>query len=187
MPAANIRTRGRPAAEIEAEVSRELTKEDLADLDMPRPAIAPLKTLRDKHHTLARYMAQGFSDSDISSYTGYSSSRLSVLRTDPAFAELVNHYRVNREDAQRRLDERLADATGTALSVLQERLEDDPDKFDNGELLDTLKILADRAGFGPQKTQTNVNLNIGMADRLKAARERATRAIIINKEAADDI
>lgn len=187
MPVTNIRTRGRPAVEMEAEISRELTPIDLADLDMPRPAIAPLKTLRDKHHTLARYMAQGFTDTEISSYTGYSLSRISVLRSDPAFAELVNHYRVNREDAQRRLDERLADATGTALSVLQERLEDDPDKFDNDELLDTLKILADRSGFGPQKTQTNVNLNIGMADRLKAARERATRAITIESEAADDV
>ena len=166
-----IRTRGRPQVAIEAEMVRELSEEDLADLELERPRIATLKQLRDSHHSVARYIAQGFSYPDISAMTGYSTSRIAVLVSDPAFKELVSFYRENTREAMKRLDERLIDATGTALSILQERLEDDPEAFENSDLLTTIKTLADRAGYGPSKTQ-NVNVNVGMAERIKAARQR---------------
>lgn len=166
-----IRTRGRPQVAVEAEVVRELSEEDLADLELERPRVAPLKQLRDSHHSVARYVAQGFSYPDISAMTGYSTSRIAVLVSDPAFKELVSFYRENTREAMKRLDERLVDATGTALSILQERLEDDPEAFENSDLLTTIKTLADRAGYGPSKTQ-NVNVNVGMAERIKAARNR---------------
>ena len=54
---------------------------------------------------------------------------------------------------------------------LQDRLELDPEKVSTDQLLDTIKLTADRTGNGPK--QTNVNVNVNLGDRMKAARERA--------------
>jgi len=163
-------TRGRKKKELDFDLVGELGETELEALNAPRPATVQISKIRDSHHTIARYIAQGLGGTEISRLTGYSVSRISILRTDPAFSELVNFYQGKMVDVRAKLDERLVDATGTALSVLQERLEDDPECFTNGELTDVLKVLADRSGYGPSKT--NLNVNVGMAERLKAARQR---------------
>ncbi len=60
-----------------------------------------------------------------------------------------------------------------AQTILAERLEDTPEAIAIDALLDITKLGADRTGFGPASRTTNVHVHVGLADRLKTARERA--------------
>jgi coproporphyrinogen III oxidase-like Fe-S oxidoreductase len=57
---------------------------------------------------------------------------------------------------------------------LQDRLETEPETMDAETLLSVAKFGADRSGHGPQSRQTNVNINVNLADRLSAARKRVS-------------
>src|SRR3990167_2042996 len=127
---------------------------------LPAPLHAPLlstglKKIRDSHHALAQAIAGGRKHVEISQETGYSQSRISILLRDPAFGELVAHYREKKAavfvDTQRRLKALLDDT----VAELHERVEE-PD-ISTGELLEIAKFSADRAGFGP--TAKTINLN----------------------------
>jgi hypothetical protein len=52
-----------------------------------------VEELRRKHHRYAQLAAEGKSASDIADATGVTQSRVEILFADPAFRELVAHYR----------------------------------------------------------------------------------------------
>ena len=93
--------------------------------------------LHHRHHHLAQLLADGSKGVEASRLTGYSEARISVLRKDPLFAELLASY---EEQAQRLL-------TYQAFSVAEElfrRLDENPESFSNRELISILGSTLDR-------------------------------------------
>jgi hypothetical protein len=167
--------RGRRPAEDAVAYIRDLTDHDLVVLD-PGMTTAPefdgLKRLRDRHHMLARCLAQGMSESEAAAVTGYTNARISVLKENPAFEDLVAMYKAHVDVAFANVQERMASLALDAVDELHTRLEETPEEFDVGDLIDVTKLTADRTGNGPVTRQVNLNVNVGMADRLRHARER---------------
>lgn len=133
---------------------------------------SPLKRLSDRHHALARALASGMKAGHAGLTVGYTASRVSILQADPAFKELLNFYREDTEANYRDLHERLGGLAYDAAEELAQRLEDDPDAVSVGQLMEITKLGADRTGFGPQSSNTQVNINVDLATKLEAARKR---------------
>jgi hypothetical protein len=170
-----FRTSGRAAQPLDAVQVRELTEEDLALLADERGTKAPpLKRLGERHHALARCLASGMSPANAAISCGYVGSRVSILLADPAFKELLEFYRADVNDKYLDMHGVLAGLSLDAAMALRERLEDDATldepKMTVGQLTELVKLGADRTGFGPQSSQ--VNVNVDLAGRLQAARER---------------
>lgn len=146
-----------------------------------------IKALRHTHHRLAQMLAVGVDETVAAKLCNYSVSRVSILKADPAFAELLAHY---SEDVKEEWADFVATAANLSMDFLQElqrRLDENPEQFSPASLNETLKVLADRTGHAPvQKTQ-NVNINLNMGDRLKAARERANEAELLKITSVKDI
>jgi hypothetical protein len=145
----------------------------LLQLSAPRETTAPgIKKLRERHHALARQLALGTHPGEAAIICGYSASRVSILQSDPAFSELVAHYRAGA--AERYFDghSAMAELHVDAIEELRERLEETPEEFSHGQLMDLAKLTADRTGLGPS-SKTEVDVKFGMADRMAAGRIRA--------------
>lgn len=169
-----------------AEIIRPLTDGDIVNLaTVPRKSKAPsLVRLSQRHHKLARMLAEGISARDAGTACGYVPSRVSILQDDPSFKELVSFYREQVDSAYRDLHERLSAISADATDVLADRLETDPEQFDNTELMKLVALGADRTGYGPSSTQnTNVNVNFGA--RLEAARQRIRAHLTLDGEATE--
>lgn len=167
------RTRGRATKAVTAEVVRELDRADLALLGAEKGSKpTALKRIGERHHALARNLAGGMSSGEAGLVAGYCGSRVSILLDDPAFKELVQFYRRDVNAQYRDMHQRLSGLALDAAEVLADRLEDAPDDISTGQLMDLVKLGADRTGFGPQSSSTNVNVNVGIASRLDAARQR---------------
>lgn len=172
------RTRGRAPAHIEIEGTRPLRPDDLVLLGEEKGStLNPIKRLSERHHALAKAIASGVKPGEAGIICGYSNSRVSILQADPSFKELVKFYTEQKDAQYLEMHERIAGLSVDALEELRERLEEDPDSFSNGLLLDLVTKMADRSGNGPSTTSTqNVNVNVNLADRLQAARERVAKS-----------
>src|SRR5215472_18949794 len=86
--------RGRKPSTVTGVITRELTPEDVIKLNDAPVGVAssPLKKLKHSHHNLARLIADGVREEQISSVTGYSLPYISLLKGDPAFSQLVQYY-----------------------------------------------------------------------------------------------
>ena len=176
-PAMNdiFRTVGRASKPLSAVQVRVLDDMDIALLAEEKGSKpAPLKRLSERHHALARCLASGMADCDAAITCGYVLSRVSILKADPAFQELLAFYR--RDVSSKYLDMHgvLAGLSLDAAMELRERLEAEMSAeektFSIGQLAELTKLGADRTGFGPQSSQLNVNVDL--AGRLEAARKR---------------
>lgn len=186
LPELGLRITGRAKAPLTFDISRELDEGDLQRLEEPRGATpTPIKKLRERHHALARLLAGGTPPGEAAIICGYSASRVSILMSDPAFSELVAHYR--ETTAERYYDAHAAMAAlhVDAVEVLRERLEEAPEEFTIGQLIEAGKFSADRTGFGPS-TKSEVNVKVGLADRLNQARERVSRMRDVTPKEIDD-
>lgn len=169
-----------------ASPERPATAEDYARVTRPfgpdRPIVTdepPLKRIKDKHHNLARLIASGlYSQQDASIMAGYRPGSATRLMSDPTFRELVQFYRTDNQRIARGTIERLAGVGADALDVIEERLENPETrvKIPTSELRAIAEMALDRTGYGPQSTQTNVNVHVGLADKLEAARRRAQQS-----------
>ena len=132
---------------------RDLGEADLPDILNPpkvaQPQGGPAK-LRNTHHALARLIAQGVENNEISAITGYTPSRISTLKNDPAFAELVAYYSSQVKEVFVDVASRIAAVGLTALEELQDRLEDEPDKFTIGQLQSLVDSTIGPKAKGPQ-------------------------------------
>lgn len=180
-----------PAAEpVAARVVRDLT---LADLEVAgHPASSPqpvpqLKRLHSRHHALARVLSRGdITDKDAAILCGYTPQMVVILRKDSAFQELIEHYSVELDEVSRGLPDALLGIAKDAVDELGRRVEEEAEKLSVGQLLEIAKLGADRTGHGPQTSSTqNVNVNIGIADRLSQARKRVREAKIIDAKAVE--
>ncbi len=173
-----VRTKGRAPVAVHSAVTRELNASDIVLLGGEKGSRAkPLVRLRERHHALARNIASGMKESDAAAISGYDLSRVSILKGDPAFKELIEFYREDVTRAYANLHEVLAGMSLDAALIMRERMEDDPDKLKSEIVLDIMKSGADRTGYGPSSTQ-QVNVNVNLASRLEEARKRiASRTI----------
>lgn len=157
---------------------RELDDVDIALLQEEKGSKAPaLKRLSERHHALAQCLASGMEPGDAAITCGYVPSRVSILQADPAFQELLAFYRQSVEAKYLDMHGVLAGLSLDAAMELRERLEDDMNadekKIPVGQLIQLTQLGADRTGFGPQSSQLNVNVDL--AGRLQAARERVAQ------------
>jgi hypothetical protein len=167
-----FRTRGRAPRPVSAAVVRELDVTDLVLLGEEKGSKPnAIKRITERHHALARILANGtMQDGEAATLCGYTLNRVSILRSDPAFKELLEFYRDNAERPYRDLHVRLSGLATDAAEELSNRLEEEPEKITIGQLVELTKMGADRTGMGP--SSTNMNVNIDLAGRLAEARKR---------------
>jgi hypothetical protein len=170
---------GRKPRAVQAEVTRELTPSDLALLATER-GIQPshIQRLSERHHALARCLASGLSVADACAITGYTPSRVSILKGDPSFEELISFYRGPAAELIQDLGAKMRQNALEAQNILTERLEEEPAAFNVDALLDITKLGADRTGFGPASRTTSVHVHMNLADRLKTARQRTLEGTV---------
>lgn len=172
-------TPGRRKSNLDFAVARELSEEDLLS---EGEAVKPqqLKDIRASHHQLARLIARGEKESNIALLMGYSPSRISVLKSDPQFNDLVQHYKELEEEEYGRFRADFAERMKTlgfdTLEVLHQRLIDNPDSITNQELISLFEKVADRTGHGKTQTLNTNNAHFHLsAEELKALREADTQ------------
>ena len=152
----------------------------------------PIAKLRTTHHELARLLALGLKDVDISRITGYSQSRICILKNDPLFKELLAHYMGMRDSVVVDVGARMQHLSVTALEIMQERLLDDPDGVTMKDLQSVAELTLDRTGYG---TTTNVNVDsrvtVRTLDEIKAIVEKEHRGRVLPRgqgvEAGDTV
>lgn len=168
--------------------TRSLRATDL-EISGPTQVASPLIRIRTRHHLLAQLLAEGRGNAEAGLLTGYSASRISILKADPAFVELIEHYRTQVEAKYVSVHERLACLGLNAIEELQERLEEDAEGFSKRELMDVAALALDRAGYGP-KTTVNHSGTVGIvnADLLRDIKaELGRRRPTIDAEALKEI
>lgn len=174
--------RGQNAIESLPEVSdiRELRREDLSHLTAPRPAGA-IQSIRDNHHRIARCVASGMANGETAQFCGISYQRVSQLRQDPSFIELVAHYRalVTAEwvaTAEPVLDF-LSSIRTKSLAMIEDKIDAaaaEGEFLPSRDLATFAELGLDRTGYG--KVNKNLNINVDFAARLEDARKRSDRA-----------
>lgn len=164
------RVLGRAALPFSHAQGRELEEADLARLAVEQGIKAPpIARLSDRHHALAKALAEGISPGQASITTGYSLSRISILKADPSFQELVSFYRSEKDLRDADVMARLSNLTLSAVSLLEDRLENDPDEIRTRELLDIATAGLDRSGHGPSSKLQVTNLTLSKEDMEKLA------------------
>lgn len=166
---------------------RDIAEGDLALLAGPRPPTdpkAPLARLREPHHALAQLIAAGESDIAAARLIGYSVARVRTLQADPAFSELVIHYSEEKVHAEGNLFKSIAHVAATAGSILQERLEEEPDSFSNEDLRKLRNDSLDRVGLGPtSKKEVSVSDPRGVLNEIRNLMSSESTARIIDRSA----
>lgn len=148
-------------------------------------SLRSVESLKDSHHMLARLFALGNTNNEIAEMAGYSISRLSVLRNDPLFNELVEHYKT-MVDAKmiESVDEyfRLAELARTkTMRMINDKLDAEDEDLSISELIKIHDTTADRTGYPKRTVATNINVDF--AARLDQAITRSAKAKIINQPA----
>jgi hypothetical protein len=158
----------------------EEAKVNFAELAVSHP-VSQLKRIRDHHHQIARLVAEGRRTTDIAFEVGMSISRVSILKSDPAFQQLVEAYRANveqiRDHVYAEAQKKQALLMHLTLDELIDRVSDIPEDFSNGDLLETHNQMADRLGYAKISKTVNATLNINtdttnLAERAAAGLQR---------------
>ena len=178
----NIRKRGRAEAQLPIPLDvKPLTAEKVAAASRREEGIKPsaLERLTSRHHAIARDIAAGVRTGDVAAKYGLTPSRISILKGDGTFNDLVEFYRARGDAMFDLVHERLAGVAFDALEVIADRITD-PDQaaeIDLSELTKLVQMTTDRTGHAPKRVEEkNVNINFG--DQLEAARQRARERII---------
>lgn len=183
--------RGRIATDPTILAIRPLTRDDLACLRDKRPTQGICKVFRDNHHRVARLCAAGLPPSEVAARSGLTTTRVSQLRGDPAFEELVTGYREKVTEAFVESAEAFYEVATSNMLKAEVMLSDKIDAaIDSGEHLPTKDLLAisrdaaDRFGFPKQKVSQNTNLNVDFATMLEKAAARSGRSNVIDASAS---
>lgn len=177
-----IHKRGRKTKPVDIFSTRPIVGEDLARLNEERGTKPKkLQSINAKHRLLAQYIAQGMTQTQAAFAAGFTPSTVSILMQDEMFQGLVAEVTANLQADSDRIQAKLMVNTEMAVDELGNRLSEDPESFTEAQLLEVTKAFADRSGFGPSQ-KSEVNIKVGAADRLEAARQRvaAAKAKLIN-------
>lgn len=146
----------KPSVPVEFEIVRGLEQGDLepllanaASLTRETSKAPTVKELRSAHHRLAQLLATGMTGVEASLMTGYSQTRISILRADPAFGELLEHYRQVRELHFVDVLERMKQIGLNTLDEIQDRLEAAPEAFSARELMELTELMLVKGRTGP--------------------------------------
>jgi len=141
--------RGRRPAPVFYGEPRPLTESDIVEMWNPKGSglqgVSRIQTLRYNHHLLAKAVASGKSLLECSQLTGLTQPRISDLKNDPAFQELVSFYAEELHEVYVDVHARMASFGTSVLEELQERFEADPEKFSKRELMELFTTMADRS------------------------------------------
>lgn len=182
-----LRLTGRAKKDVTAMVVGDIELDDLNTLQTERGTKPPkIAKLRDRHHALARALAAGMGEGEAAILCRYSGSRVSILKNDPAFMELVAFYRKATDEKFYDMAERMAGLGSDAIDELTDRLEENSEDFTTSQLVDIATRMADRTGHGVS-TKTDVNVKVGISQRLADARERANKVRFPQDESVIDI
>lgn len=145
---------------------RQLSKEDLTVLSVAKLGVkAPgLARLRAHHHKVAELLAKGLKPGEVSRITGVCLSRISILQSDPTFKELLNYYMDC--STLRAVDDlvRIGTLSRTAMELLQDRMEDQPESMSDKDLLNIAAFGTDRTGLGPTATVNHKHVHLTAED-----------------------
>jgi hypothetical protein len=168
-------------------VVRPLTAADIALLATERAIQPPdlVRRLSDSHHALARELAAGKPPAEASLKTGYSPSRISILRHSPAFQELIAFYQESLATEAIDFRERIRNFSMDVLADIAEEMEEYPERYSPGMKAELFKLTADRGGLGPESRSTNVSINVDYAARLERGLARAEAAKLIEHAGED--
>lgn len=142
------------------------------------PQMADIKTLRFNHHRLAQCLSMGMDQIKAAAFCGVTPEYVYQLKQTPAFAELLDYY---GDQVKEEFADFVSVAQGLSLDFLdrlREMLDTDPSQFTPTHVMDAIKLLADRTGHAPVQKAMNLNVNVGMGDKLAAARQRANAAMV---------
>lgn len=151
----DIATRGRRGTVLDLEYLGEVTLDDIAERQAGLPKhIAQSQTpslsrIRGIHHELAKLLASGLTETEVAAATGYSLSRISILKNDSAFKSLLDYYTKAGQEAFVDIKKQLALLSSDILGEIQDRLEQKPESFSPGALAELAKLALDRSGFAP--------------------------------------
>ena len=180
------RTSGRAKRPPSASFVSEICESDLVLLASERGTAAPsIQRLRDRHHSLARCLASGMSNTEASAVTGYDPSRISILKKDPTFVELMTHYQDVKESSFAEFQDRAAVVASMALDRLAEAFEDEEDRPSVSMALEVAKQLGDRTGNAPITKSLNVSATVDFGSKLAEARKRVLEARIVPEAESD--
>jgi hypothetical protein len=90
---------------------------------------------------MARLLATGVPQEEISLITGYSPAYISRIKSDPTFEALVEYYHKQREEIFVDVVERMKSLGLSTLDELQRRLEDEPDEWSRRELMEMAELM----------------------------------------------
>ena len=179
VPSARGGRKARAGSPLGFSYLRDLNDGDAQAVLNPPPVgltTSPMTRLRQSHHGIARLMAEGRKQVEIAEITGYSQSRLSILKNDPAFRELVAHYTANKNEIYLDVHARLASLGVDVIEGLHEQYNEDPDSFTKREAMELAQMALDRSvappkagaggrGFGQGASGGGVNLVINFAEQ----------------------
>jgi len=140
--------------------------------------IRPDIKIRYSHHQTAQLLAKGMEPAEVALITGYNPNYITLLKSAPAFANLVEHYAREAAEVWKDHVEMASSVATDILEEIRDRLETKPESITNAQLTETYKAVADRGGLAPTQKTHNVNVNVNLGDRLRAARERANAQLI---------
>lgn len=165
---------GRRRQELEASLVREVTEADLGILAVTdrQTVPQPIKKITERHHMVARLLAAGTKEGEVAALTGFDNARISVLKNSPAMVDLIALYREEVDASFAHVLDHMSGLSKDAILELRERLEEEPEAFSVKELKEVAELALDRTGHGKAST-VNQNVNVNLASRLEAARNRA--------------
>lgn len=142
-----------------------------------------IKKIREKHHSIARLIASGLSQTMAAQLTGYTAGYVGVLLGAPAMQELVSLYRSNYAASADLIGEKLRTVAMDAVDELAHRLEESPESIDEHALLGMAKLGLDRSGHGPTshvnlRTEQHIFDHAELRKRDAAARQASSSRII---------
>ncbi len=156
------------------EVHLEALNAQMASGESLDAGVSNLKAIRNTHHRLAACLASGkMNDITAAKVCNYHPQRVSQLKRDPAFMNLIAHYETTRDNEFTEFASAASELATDMLGALQQMLDENPEKFGPGHLMDAIRLLGPGAGLVAPVTKTqNLNVNVDMGDRMLAARER---------------
>lgn len=161
---------------------RELTADEVKHLR--RAKLPAVKRLRHAHHRLALLIATGLSDNEVSTITGYSLVRITTLKADPAFRELIaaklGLIEAHTVDQIAEYNSLILTNGIKAEQLIADKLDaaidDEADDIPWAVLLKASRDAADRVGLA--KRSVALNVNVDFASQLQKAVQRSRMKVI---------
>ena len=172
-----FKTKGRKLSALELEILGPIEPQDLIAREeggLPTSEAPTIAKLRGIHHEIAQLLAQGLSATEVSAITSYSLSRISILKRDPSFKDLVAFYQKQKTEQFADVQKRLATLSLDAIGEIQERLAEKPDSISTSQLIELSKVTLDRAGYSPVAKSQNISVSMS-AEELRELRQAANR------------